>query len=109
MNHDFDHNLVDCAGHDGNDLCSLICLLSVNHPPIAAFIELRSNPNLLCLVNLPLVFKPYVSLEHKRVISNTGIFVAIANNTLYGSKLSIFLLRQKSLAIKIMFHVNFLP
>ncbi len=33
----------------------------------------------------------------KAVISNTGIFVAIANNTLYGSKLSIFLLCQKSL------------
>ncbi len=33
----------------------------------------------------------------KAVISNTGIFVAIANNTLYESKLSIFLLCQKSL------------
>ncbi len=33
----------------------------------------------------------------KAVISNTGIFVAIDNNTLYGSKLSIFLLWQKSL------------
>ncbi len=33
----------------------------------------------------------------KAVLSNTGIFVAIANNTLYGSKLSIFLLCQKSL------------
>ncbi len=33
----------------------------------------------------------------KAVISNTGIFVAIDNNTLYGSKLSIFLLCQKSL------------
>ncbi len=32
----------------------------------------------------------------KAVISNTGIFVAIDNNTLYGSKL-IFLLCQKSL------------
>ncbi len=40
----------------------------------------------------------------KAVISNTGIFVAIANNTLYGSKLYIFLLCQKSLDIKIMFH-----
>ncbi len=38
------------------------------------------------------------------VISNTGIFVAIDNNTLYGSKLYIFLLCQKSLDIKIMFH-----
>ncbi len=28
-----------------------------------------------------------VSLEHKAVISSTGIFIAIANNTLYGSKL----------------------
>ncbi len=33
----------------------------------------------------------------KAVISNTGIFVAITNNTLYGSKLYIFLLCQKSL------------
>ncbi len=33
----------------------------------------------------------------KAVISNTGIFVAIANNTLYGSKLLFFLLCQKSL------------
>ncbi len=37
----------------------------------------------------------YVSLEHKS--SSTGIFIAIANNTLYGSKLYIFLLCQKSL------------
>ncbi len=33
----------------------------------------------------------------KPVISSTGIFVAIANNTLYGSKLQIFILCQKSL------------
>uniref|UniRef100_A0A673L5W7 Bifunctional heparan sulfate N-deacetylase/N-sulfotransferase 1-like n=1 Tax=Sinocyclocheilus rhinocerous TaxID=307959 RepID=A0A673L5W7_9TELE len=33
----------------------------------------------------------------KAVLSRWGIFVAIANNTLYGSKLSIFLLCQKSL------------
>ncbi len=33
----------------------------------------------------------------KPVISSTGIFVAIANNTLCGSKLLIFLLCQKSL------------
>ncbi len=38
------------------------------------------------------------------VISSTSIFVAIANNTLYGSKLYMFLLCQKSLDIKIMFH-----
>ncbi len=35
--------------------------------------------------------------SREAVISNTGIFVATANNTLYGSKLSIFLLCQKSL------------
>ncbi len=42
----------------------------------------------------------------KPVLSRWGIFVAIANNTLYGSKLYIFLLCQKSLAysVKIMFH-----
>ncbi len=34
----------------------------------------------------------------KPVLSRWGIFVAIANNTLYGSKLYIFLLCQKSLA-----------
>ncbi len=34
----------------------------------------------------------------KPVLSLWGIFVAIANNTLYGSKLYIFLLCQKSLA-----------
>ncbi len=34
----------------------------------------------------------------KPVLSRWGIFVAIANNTLYGLKLYIFLLRQKSLA-----------
>ncbi len=35
----------------------------------------------------------------KAVISNTGIFVAIDNNTLYGSKLYIFLLCQKIIRI----------
>ncbi len=34
----------------------------------------------------------------KPVLSRWSIFVAIANNTLYGSKLYIFLLCQKSLA-----------
>ncbi len=38
------------------------------------------------------------------VISSTAIFVAITNNTLYGSKLYIFILWQKSLDIKIMLH-----
>ncbi len=32
----------------------------------------------------------------KPVISSTGIFIAVANNTLYGSKLQIFLVWQKS-------------
>ncbi len=42
----------------------------------------------------------------KPVLSRWSIFVAIANNTLYGSKIYIFLLCQKSLAysVKIMFH-----
>ncbi len=40
-------------------------------------------------------YKAYVTT--KAVISNTGIFVAIDNNTLYGSKLSVFLLCHKSL------------
>ncbi len=34
----------------------------------------------------------------KPVLSHWGIFVAIANNTLYGLKLYIFILCQKSLA-----------
>ncbi len=38
------------------------------------------------------------------VISSTDIFIEIDNNTLYGSKLYIFMLWQKSLDIKIMFH-----
>ncbi len=38
-----------------------------------------------------------VSVTTKSVISSTGIFVAIANNILYGSKLTIFILCQKLL------------
>ncbi len=51
----------------------------------------------------------------KAVISNTGIFVAIDNNTLYGSKLYIFILCQKIIRILSKNHVpwryfvNFLP
>ncbi len=44
----------------------------------------------------------------KAVVSSAGIFVEIANNTLYGSKLYIFLLCQKSFDIKIMFHEDIL-
>ncbi len=44
----------------------------------------------------------------KAVMSNTAIFVAIDNNTLYESKLSVLLLCQKSLDIKIMFHEDIL-
>ncbi len=50
--------------------------------------------------NNVLIFQEKVILcpcSTEAVISNTGIFVAIANNTLYGSKLYIFLLCQKSL------------
>ncbi len=44
------------------------------------------------------------------VISSTGIFVEIAKNTLYGSKLSFFFNAKNHYDIKIMFHdVNFLP
>ncbi len=42
------------------------------------------------------------------VMSSTGIFVVIDNNTLYGSKLYIFILCQKSLDIKIMLHEDIL-
>ncbi len=46
---------------------------------------------------------PYTT---KPVLSHMGIFVAIAKNTLCGSKLSIFILCQKSLEyqVKIMLH-----
>ncbi len=40
---------------------------------------------------------PCIRKYEKAVISSTGIFVAIANNTLYGSKLYIFISCQKSL------------
>jgi len=46
--------------------------------------------------------------SHITNISSTGIFVAIDNNTKYGSKLYIFILCQKSLDIKIMFHEDIL-
>ncbi len=38
------------------------------------------------------------------MLSRWGIFVVIAKNIFYGSKLLIFMLCQKSLDIKIMFH-----
>ncbi len=41
------------------------------------------------------VWRTFVSLEHK--ISHIGIFIAIAKNILYGLKLLIFILCQKSL------------
>ncbi len=46
----------------------------------------------------------------KAVISRTGIFVAIAKNTLYGLKLFIFLLCQTSLGylVNIIFHEDIL-
>ncbi len=46
----------------------------------------------------------YLSLQHRRSHNSTDIFVEITNNTLYESKLYIFLLWQKSLDINIMFH-----
>ncbi len=52
--------------------------------------------------------RTFVSLEHKSSLKSLGIFVAIAKHTLYGSKLLIFLLCQKSLDIKIMFHEDIL-
>ncbi len=57
--------LVDCAGHYGNDLAESVffnvCIVSKSHaefpPPIGAFMELRSNANLPCLVIWPLVIR----------------------------------------------------
>ncbi len=54
--------LVDCAGHYRNDLTAsvylIVLIVSKSHaefsPPIGALIELRSNVNLPCLVNLAL-------------------------------------------------------
>ncbi len=42
------------------------------------------------------------------MLSHWDIFVAIANNTLHGSKLSFFLLCKKSLDIKIMLNEDIL-
>ncbi len=52
--------LLDCAGHYGNYLAvsvfSNVCIVSKSSadfsPPIGTFMELRSNANLPCLVNL---------------------------------------------------------
>ncbi len=46
----------------------------------------------------------FICVPAAQTHNNTGIFVAIANNVLYGLKLCIFILCQKSLDIKIMFH-----
>ncbi len=58
-----------------------------------------------CISNDYLTFVT-LAWSTKPVLSRWGIFVAIANNTLYGLKLYIFLLWQKSLAysVKIMLH-----
>jgi len=61
--------MVHCFGRYVNEmlcLCSLICVLSVNHlqkffPPIGAVLELRSRANLRCLVNLA----PSFALTHQ--------------------------------------------
>ncbi len=50
-----------------------------------------------CISNDYLTFVT-LAWSTKSVLSHWGIFVAIANNTLYGLKLYIFLLCQKSLA-----------
>ncbi len=50
-----------------------------------------------CISNDYLTFVT-LAWSTKPVLSRWGIFVAIANNTLYGLKLYIFLLCQKSLA-----------
>ncbi len=49
-----------------------------------------------------------MSLQHKTSLESLGIFVEIANNTLYGAKYEFFILCQKSLDIKIMFHEDIL-
>ncbi len=49
-----------------------------------------------------------MSLEHRSSHNNTGIFIAIANKTLYGSQLHILFYAKKSLDIKIMFHEDIL-
>ncbi len=41
--------------------------------------------------------KMYVTMEHKSSLKSLRMFVEIAKNTFYGSKLSIYLLCQKSL------------
>ncbi len=49
------------------------------------------------IIDLHLVYKQCVPAAQNQSLSNTGIFVAVTNNTLYGSKLYIFISCQKSL------------
>ncbi len=73
-------------------MLSLSCDLSA-----LPFTTRLPRPHSKVSLKYPLNMWPWTT---KPVIISTGIFVAIANNTLYGSKLSIFLLCQKSLGIK---------
>ncbi len=60
---------VDCAGHYGNALSASVffnvCVVSISpaefSPSICAFLELCSNANLPCLVNLAICFIPEVT------------------------------------------------
>ncbi len=54
------------------------------------------NTTAHCGLHIILIFIQ-LTLDLKTSLKSLGIFVATANNTLYGSKLAIFLLCQKSL------------
>ncbi len=67
--------------------------VSIAHLEIPLLIKM-----LMCQI---LIFPAVCDPDHKTSHRLHGVFVAIANNTLYGSKLQIFILCQKS---KIMFY-----
>ncbi len=59
-----------------------MCTCALCFKPRTWIVKLEPKMNRNCHGSLI-----YVSLEHKAVISSIAIFVAITNNTLYGSKL----------------------
>ncbi len=94
-------------------MCLCVCLEPDHHPvfphaaPVGLLRSAAHHRLLLHLLRSPLdqvqshnptqLKSDTCPWSTKAVISSTGIFVAIDNNTLNGSKLSIFLLCQKSL------------
>ncbi len=68
-----------------------------NTSHIFYFFIIQLSLNSVCAIKSMISLEIMCPWSTKAVISNTGIFVAIDNNTLYESKLYIFHLCQKSL------------